>query len=114
VPRWTRSLSADYSTALSDAVELTAGASVNYVGNRITDYANKFPKRLNGYATVDLRAGLDFGEWSLSAFAKNVGDRRAYNVVIAQALAPSATPGAFYAASVIQPRTVGAELSIKF
>jgi len=114
VPRWTGSLSADYSTALSDAVELTAGASVNYVGNRITDYANKFPKRLNGYATVDLRAGLDFGEWSLSAFAKNVGDRRAYNVVIAQALAPSATPGAFYAASVIQPRTVGAELSIKF
>jgi outer membrane receptor protein involved in Fe transport len=114
VPHWTGSLTADYAAQLGGNMKATFGASANYVGSRISDYANKFPKTLPAYATFDLRAGINGGQWSLSAFAKNIGDKRAFVVVGQEGLAASATPGAFYSASLIQPRTIGAEFSLKF
>lgn len=114
VPQWTGSVSADYGFALGGDSELRIGATANYVGDRISDYANKFPKKLPAYATFDLRAGLDVGGWSIAAFAKNITDKRAFVVVGQQGLAANSTPGAFYSASLIQPRTIGAEVSVKF
>jgi outer membrane receptor protein involved in Fe transport len=114
VPRWTGSLSADYAMPLGGSKELTLGARLNYVGSRVSEYANRFPKPLADYATLDLRAGVDLGGWSLSAFARNVTDTRAIVVAGQQGLAASATPGAFYSASMIQPRTIGAEAAIRF
>jgi outer membrane receptor protein involved in Fe transport len=114
VPHWTGSLTADYSASLGGDLKANFGASANYVGSRVSDYANKFPKTLPAYATFDLRAGIDGGKWSLSGFAKNIGDKRAFVVVGQEGLAASATAGQFYSASLIQPRTIGAEFALKF
>ena len=115
VPRFAGSLSAEHSAPLGgSSAELTLGARLNYVGSRVSDYANRFPKRLPDYATLDLRAGIAFERWSLSAFVRNVTDKRAIVVAGQQGLAPSATPGAFYSASIIQPRTIGAEAALRF
>ena len=114
VPRWTGSLTADYVVPLGDRRKLAFGGAVNYVGDRQSDYSGKFPKHLSSYATVDLHAGLDVGSWSLSVFARNLTDNRAIIVAGAQGLSPSNTAGAFYSAAIIQPRTIGAEASVRF
>ncbi len=114
VPRWSGSLTADYSAPIGGDMKLTGGATANYVGKRVTDYTNKFPKTLGAYTTFDLRAGIEQGSWTLSAFVKNLTDKREILVATQLGLAPSATPGAFYAAAINQPRVIGAEASIKF
>lgn len=114
VPLWSGSLSADYSADLGGTTQANFGATVNFVSDRRSDYSNRFPKMLDGYATIDLRAGIGNGRWDLSAFVKNATDKRAIVVTGQQGLAPSATPGAFYSAAVNQPRIIGAEASIRF
>ena len=114
VPHWSGSLTADYAVPLNDTTKLTFGGTLSYIGDRTSDYSGKFPKHLSSYATVDLRAGLDMGKWTLSLFARNLTDNRAIVVTGQQGLAPSATAGAFYSASVITPRTFGAEAAIRF
>lgn len=114
VPQWTGSLSVDYAAELGGSMKANFGASANYVGDRRSDYSNKFPKMLPAYTTFDLRAGISGGQWSLSAFAKNIGDKRAFVVVGQEGLAANATAGQFYSASLIQPRTIGAEFALKF
>lgn len=120
VPRWSGSFLADYSVPLGGDTMFNVGATANYVGSRISDYtgavgtAGRFPKRLDDYATFDLRAGLTMGRYSLTAFARNITDERAIIVAASQATANSATPGVFYSGAIIQPRTVGAEVAVRF
>jgi outer membrane receptor protein involved in Fe transport len=121
VPRWSGSLLADYSVPLGNGdTELTLGATASYVGDRTSDYtgtvgaAGRFPKRLDAYATFDLRAGLTMGRYSITAFARNITDEREIVVAATQGTANSATPGAFYSGAIIQPRTVGAEVALRF
>lgn len=114
VPRWSGSFTADYSAALSGDTKLNLGAAVNYTGNRLSDYSGNFPKHLPSYATVDLRAGLDFGNFNLSAFARNLTDKRAIVVAGTGSLAANNTAGATYYAGVLTPRTIGLEASVKF
>ena len=114
VPRLSGSLTADYGAAVSGTTKLNLGAAFNYTGSRLSDYSGSFPKHLSAYATVDLRAGLDFGTFSLSAFARNITDKRAIVVVGTESLATNNTPGAAYGAGVLTPRTIGLEAAIKF
>lgn len=114
VPKWSGSLSADYEFSLGGETQASIGGTVSFVSDRITDYSGRFPKRLPGYATVDLRAGIEHGNLALSVFAKNLTDKRALNVAGFAASAPSNNAGDVYLGSYIQPRTVGAEASFKF
>lgn len=114
IPHWAGALTADYSVPVSASMKASFGGSLNYTGSRNSDYSNKFPKQLPSYTTFDLRAGLDFGHITVSAFAKNLGDKRAIIVTGQEGLAASATPGAFYSAAIIQPRTLGLEAAVRF
>jgi iron complex outermembrane recepter protein len=114
VPRFSGSFTADYTATLSGNTKLNLGGAVNYVDSRTSDYSGNFPKHLPAYATVDLRAGLDFGQFNLSAFARNITDKRAIVVVGTELLATNNTAGSPYAAGVLTPRTIGLEASIKF
>jgi iron complex outermembrane receptor protein len=114
VPRWSGSLTADYSVPISSAAKAVFGGSVNYVGSRTSDYSQRLPKHVDAYTTVNLRAGIESDRWSLSAFAKNLTDSGGVLVYASQGLAPSAAPGAPYSAAIIQPRTLGAEVAFRF
>lgn len=114
VPHWAGSLTADYTAPLGGDTKLVLGAAANYTGDRTSDYSKKFPKHLPAYTTFDLRAGISIDRLSLTAFVKNLTDRREILVTGAEGLSPSNTAGQLYLAGINQPRTIGAEASIKF
>jgi iron complex outermembrane receptor protein len=114
VPHWAGSLTADYSVPLDSVVKWTMGGSVNYVGSRLSDFSGNFPKALPHYTTVDLRTGLDFGRFTISAFARNLTDKRAIIVAGTETTANNNTAGSPYGAAFLQPRTIGVEAAIRF
>jgi outer membrane receptor for Fe3+-dicitrate len=67
-------------------------------------------RRIPDYATVDLRAGVDFGKYSLEAYARNVtGSHGITSLDDATGL-----PAGAIRAAYIQPRTIGLTLSAGF
>ncbi|MDQ0462665.1 outer membrane receptor protein involved in Fe transport [Caulobacter ginsengisoli] len=120
VPKWTASLGGDYEWSVGEATAFV-GASWSYIGERFTDFSprpSQFEQiRLNSYSTVDLRAGLEQGPWSLEVYAKNVGDERGITALgTNSSAAAAATPGGAFGmtAAVIRPRTIGLSLSARF
>jgi len=110
VPHWSGSLLADYQWAVNGSVTANIGGSVNYVGDRISDYSGRSPVTVPSYTVVNLHAGATYQNWELSVFAKNVGDSRGITSLGSQ-VAVGFNP---YSAAVIQPRTVGLQLTAKF
>lgn len=114
VPRWAGSITADYKTPVSGDWNAVLGGSINYTGKEVSDYSQRFPKPVDAYTTINVRAGLESSRWSLSLYAKNLTDRRGVLIYTMQGLAPSSTPGAPYSAAVITPRTIGVEAALRF
>lgn len=117
VPRWNGSLDASYDWLLANSWEAFVGASYRYVGNRISDFGllptgtpgQRFS--LGHYDVSDLRAGLTHDDFTLTIYAKNVGNSRGI-----EALAPNTVQlaGYPYSAAIMQPRTFGLDLEKKF
>ena len=77
VPQWSGSLDGDYRFEPLNGFTPFLGASWRYVGARYSGFdANFGQTRMPGYSEFDLRAGIDWREWSLTLYAKNVTDQR--------------------------------------
>lgn len=111
VPDFSGSFTANYNWALSDGVNANIGGSVNHTGDRISNYSNKAPKNVDNFTTINLNAGVDFGNFSLSVFAKNLTDERGILALASQTTTPAGNP---FAKAVTTPRTIGAEFAVKF
>ena len=77
----------------------------------ITGYTRNL---LPGYATLDLRAGVIRGPWTIQAFVKNVTDTRAF---VGYGGLNNPSFGNFsnqWTATVLPPRTIGLTASMKF
>jgi len=119
IPMWSGSLTADYSMALSGEWRGFAGGGVRYTGSRFSDVegsvANGAPQGLEAkaYGVVDLHIGASNHGLTLSLFAKNLLDERAY-------LAPlnyfndALNSPIDIKAPVLQPRTVGLSIDKSF
>lgn len=113
-PRYNATLSADYSWNMPNGGKPYVGADVTLVadrpGNFDNGYQTAFGRRVNldGYATANLRAGVSFGAFDLSIYAKNVTNAR--GLISVGALGER--PGGAIAVTPIQPRTVGATLGV--
>ncbi|OQW59812.1 MAG: hypothetical protein A4S17_02680 [Proteobacteria bacterium HN_bin10] len=113
VPRFSAVLSVDHASAIGNGIELRAGASVRYVGERFASFdgsATAPQYQLPSYTTVDLRIGLGFAEWDLSLYGRNVTDERAQlsaDMTLAAAGGPARV-------AVAQPRTFGIVASRAF
>ncbi|HEY2068399.1 MAG TPA: TonB-dependent receptor [Rhizomicrobium sp.] len=110
VPHLSGSLTADYRWPLTDAVMANLGGSLNYVGSRISDYSGRFPVTVPSYTVLDLHAGIDYRNFEISLFAKNLNDSRGITALGAQ-VAVGTDP---YSAAIIQPRTIGLQLTASF
>lgn len=114
-PEWTANLSADYEWALGNATAFVGG-NVRLVSDQATDfdlsYLDAFGRRpaIDGFATVDLRAGARFGAFNITAFAKNLGNSRG----LTNAGGFGTRPGTAISASPIRPRTLGVTLGAAF
>lgn len=107
--RFSAVLEADYEVLLS-RLRPTIGATVRYVGDRTTafDATTATPQyRLPSYTTVDLRAGLSFGNWDMLVYIRNLLDKRGQlSAVTVNGLAPRP--------AIMQPRTIGLTASTRF
>ncbi len=122
-PRWSSNISIDYDWDLGGA-EAFVGGSVRMVGDQVggfsTAYRTAYGRRVNidGYATLDLRAGVDFGGITASLYARNLTDTYGvvsaggYPATIPAALGGTAVP--YMTASTIRPRTIGGSLGFRF
>ncbi|MES2989126.1 MAG: TonB-dependent receptor [Pseudomonadota bacterium] len=111
VPDWSGSLNGNYSFSLGGDLGANIGGSINHTGERVSNYSGKAPKVVDDFTTINLNAGIDYKGWSLSLFAKNLTDARGVMALASQTTAPGGNP---FAKAVITPRTIGAEIALKF
>ena len=115
-PKWTVNTSADYEWALTGDTKAFVGATLRMVSDQPADfdlgYQTTFGHRLelDGYDTVDLRAGVDLDPFTITVFAKNVANSR--GLIYAGSYGLRA-PGTI-AVAPVQPRTVGATVGFAF
>jgi iron complex outermembrane receptor protein len=117
-PKWGTSLDGEYDWVLFGDLKAFAGATWSYVGARSSDFASapaavatpdSTPGQivLPSYNTTAVRLGVDKGQYRFTVFGKNLTDARG--------ITDYESVGAPYSTvTVIQPRTVGATLSVKF
>jgi hypothetical protein len=128
------SFNGDYEWNLAGTTTAYVGGSVRAVGKQRGNFiagdvvgvdpvtgefifAFNEQRRIPSYTTLDLRAGVQFGRYSVDAFARNVTNSRGINSVVevSDALTGgSSLPGGALRAGLLQPRTVGITLGAEF
>lgn len=130
-PKISFGANADYEWMVSPAITAFVGGSLRYVGKQragfrstvlIVDGAPVFDengqpvfvpvpqRRIPDYATVDLRAGAEFGQFTLEAYVRNLTNSRG----ITSLTEGLGVPNGGILAAYIQPRTIGFTLGAKF
>jgi outer membrane receptor protein involved in Fe transport len=106
--KFTANLSVDQRFEVSGDVSITLGATFGHVGKRRGSFVAT-PARATypAYHRLDLRLGVNYENWTLGIYARNIGD--SHGVL-------GGGPGSFPATaySHVQPRSFGASLSRTF
>jgi outer membrane receptor protein involved in Fe transport len=113
VPKWNANLGVDYDFPLAAGWSGFVGGSYRYVGERKTDFAAAPGPRMDipDYDGIDLRAGVNSGNWTIKAYVKNLTNERGIASLGSETTDPHASP---FAAVYVQPRTVGVSVSVDF
>ena len=111
VPRWSGAVFGDVNFPLSGEATAFAGATFRYVDERNSNFAGS-PSNpnfvLEDYVSLDLRAGVDFGNLTVTGFVRNLTDE------IPQ-LSATRQPGFGRTEVVVgQPRSYGLTLAAEF
>ncbi|MGY4395335.1 iron complex outermembrane receptor protein [Sphingomonas sp. UYAg733] len=116
VPKWTFSISGDYDWSIGKDATAFLGASLGFVDDRIADFSIRDDagrlREAPSYETIDLRAGVNFGGFSLEAFVRNAANKRGVTSMFG--FYPGAFPNDAAAVAVIRPRTIGLTIGSKF
>jgi outer membrane receptor protein involved in Fe transport len=79
-PKFSAGLNGDYNWALSGRVGASVGASLRHLSSQTASYdadfvtANGEQRRIDSYQVIDVRAGLDFGRFSIDAYVRNLAN----------------------------------------
>jgi iron complex outermembrane receptor protein len=111
VPKMTGSIGANYRFPVAAGWTGYAGGTINYTGERRSDFSQRAAKDVPSYTTVNLSAGIENGNWRLAFYGKNLTDRDGITFLKSQSLTPGGSP---FGAAYIAPRTLGADLSYRF
>ncbi len=115
-PKYSVSANADYEWELGGETTAYVGASIRSLSKQPAGFdfafrsANGRQRYLPSYEVVDLRAGVDFGKYSLELYAKNLTDAEGKTSLEAPANIPLGAAGT----AVIRPRTFGVTLTAGF
>ncbi len=114
IPRYSGSLRAEYTTPLASDWALTVGGGVRFVGSRYSD-VNHAPdaRRIPGYTALDLNANVSDDRYTVRLFVKNVTNSHGYLTFEPQFNQATGDMTQVEAA-VLQPRTIGLSLDVKF
>jgi outer membrane receptor protein involved in Fe transport len=123
-PKVSFNISGDYEWMLAGETEAFVGANLRLVGEQTAGFSAAYRAafndriRIDGYETVDLRAGVNFGRFTAQVFARNIFDT--YGVVSAGGF-PFSVPAALGGnaaplinVSTIRPRTIGLLVGANF
>ncbi|SBV34274.1 Outer membrane receptor protein [uncultured Sphingopyxis sp.] len=121
-PKYAVSLNADYQWDLGSDVSASIGGSIRSLSRQSGGFDPAYRAlygyfaRVDAYEVVDLRAGLDFGRYALSAYANNLTNSR--GITSTQALLgvaglPRNANGAL-GTGIIRPRTIGVNATVAF
>lgn len=115
-PELSANFSADYEWAIGNSVTAYIGGNVRLISDQFTNfddnYRTAFGRRLSidGFATADLRAGVQFETFNLALYAKNVTN----TLGLTSAEGYLARPGTSMEAAPIRPRTIGFTVGASF
>lgn len=105
------SLNVDYNHPVSDVVDVFVGGSLRYEGRRRSDFNAAIGQiSVPSYTVFDLRAGVDWHNYRVEAYVKNLGDERG----ILSLSGVGSTPNGAAQAGLIRPRTIGLLLSASY
>jgi outer membrane receptor protein involved in Fe transport len=108
VPRVQASFNLNYTRPIGNGWEGMAATDVTYRGAENSYFAsNAFNFPLSSYTLVGLRLGLIKDQWSATAFARNLTNKRAQISAINSSQDPDAL-------LTVQPRTVGVSVTRRF
>jgi hypothetical protein len=65
--------------------------------------------RIDGYVTLNARAGTEFGRWFVELFGKNLTNEQG----IATVTGDGALPNGAFGVAFIRPRTIGLSLGVR-
>lgn len=100
-PRWSGNASVHQEFPLWREINGFVGVAASFVGDRLSTFQATAQRQVfPSYAKTDLRAGIDYRTWTVSAYVNNVADVRG---VIGGGIGYLYPPAFIY----IQPRTVG-------
>jgi hypothetical protein len=68
---------------------------------------------LPSYEVIDMSVGVDFGRWTIEAFARNLGNSHGRTAVSTEAERAGIVNGAALS-SIIQPRSIGLTFGADF
>ncbi|QXQ08048.1 TonB-dependent receptor [Sphingosinicellaceae bacterium] len=107
-PKVSVSVNGDYDWSVGTHATAYVGASLRYLGDQAGLFSPTYTAAYGGrsnlpaYAVADLRAGVEFGRFSVGAYAKNLG-----NVAGKTSVVESTFPLGATGTGVIRPRTIG-------
>lgn len=114
IPKLSGSLRISHDWEFLNGWSASAGAGLQVVDRRYSDVNHAFDSRpIAGYSTLDLDASATRGPYTVRLFVRNVTDKRAY--LTYDPLVNQATGSITQIeAAVLQPRTLGVDVDVKF
>jgi outer membrane receptor protein involved in Fe transport len=115
-PKYAVSVNGDYDWKVGGSATAYVGGSLRFLGEQAgpfsADYraANGRQSHIPSYAVADLRAGVEFGRYSVEVYAKNLTNIDGKTNVVGEGNSPFGSVGT----GVIRPRTIGVTLGAGF
>ena len=110
-PRFQATVGVEYSRAMGDDAVLRAGASLQHIGKRYSNFDTILGQRkLDPYDRLDAHVGADLGRFRVDLFGHNLTGARG---ILNLGTVGTAQNGAV-AAAVMQPRTFGIALGARY
>ena len=120
-PKYSISLNGDYEWALSDRVTASVGGSMRFLSKQSGAFdgayraANGRQRQLPSYEVIDLRAGLDFGQFKLEGFVRNLGNSDGKTSIASlNSNGLPVLPNGAIGTGIIRPRSFGLALTAEY
>ena len=114
VPEWSFGLNADYEWTVKGSARPYLGGSLGYTGDRTVEFNNRAAdgslRKADSYVTLNLRAGVYFGRWSVELYGKNLTNDMGVTSIGTAGPLPNGALGL----SLIRPRTIGVSVATNF
>lgn len=113
-PKWSASIDADYRFDPMSGFTPYVGGSFRYVGERPSDFIGLASQTgavtqrqyfMPYYTTLDARVGIEWGDWAVEAYGKNLFETRGFTAFAPSGI--SAASGLAATAAVTAPREIG-------